>query len=561
MNMKKVILGLFLLTGASLMSMACTNFLVTKGASTDGSTMVSYNADSHVLYGELYFTPAAQHKEGEMLDIYEWDTGKYLGKIKQVKQTFSVVGNMNEYQVIIGETTFGGREELVDTTAIMDYGSLIYITLQRAKTAREAIKIMTELVAEYGYYSSGESFSIADANEVWILEMVGKGSPKKDAKGKLISNKGALWVAIQIPDGYVSAHANHARIMTFPFQKVNNFNDPKQTVFHSPDVISYARKAGYFNGEDKDFSFSDVYAPLDFGAARFCEARVWAMFNRVNKDMGKYEDYAMGYNLKNRMPLYIKPDKKLSVLDVIALNRDYYQGTKMDMTKDMGAGPYECIVRWRPLTWKVDGVEYFNERAVSTQQTGFAFVGQARAWLPNPIGGIFWFSVDDTYSNCYTPIYCGTTKVPESYAVGNGDMMTFSETSAFWTFNQVSNFAYTRYNVIIKDIQAVQSELENKYFNNTPQVDKEAVELFKKDPKAGLDYITNYSVKTGNETVARWKQLYKDLFVKYMDGNIKTKVPGQRNPKVSQPGYGDDWYRRIVKETGDKFKVVGSSGH
>jgi len=559
--MKKVILSFILVATSSLLSLACTNFLVTKGASTDGSTMISYNADSHVLYGELYFTPAATHKDGEMVDIYEWDTGKYLGKIKQIKQTFSVVGNMNEYQVIIGETTFGGREELIDTTGILDYGSLIYITLQRAKTAREAIKIMTDLVAEYGYYSSGESFSIADPNEVWILEMVGKGSPKKNAKGKITYNKGALWVAIQIPDGYVSAHANHARIMNFPFQKVNNFNDPKQTVFHSPDVISFARKAGYFNGEDKDFSFSDVYAPLDFGAARFCEARVWAMFNRINKDMGKYEDYAMGYNLKNRMPLYIKPDRKLSVLDVIALNRDYYQNTKMDMTKDMGAGPFGCIVRWRPLTWKVDGVEYFNERAISTQQTGFAFVAQARSWLPNPIGGIFWFSVDDTYSNCYTPIYCGTTKVPESYAVGNGDIMTFSETSAFWTFNQVSNFAYTRYNVIIKDIQAVQSELENSYFNNVNNIDKQALELYKKDPKAGIDFITEYSVKTGNATVARWKKLYQDLFVKYMDGNIKTKVPGQRNPKVEQPGYGEDWYRKIVKETGDKFKVVGSSGH
>ncbi|MGQ9846355.1 MAG: dipeptidase [Bacteroidales bacterium] len=559
--MKKIVLSLFLVSELTLVSKACTNFLVTKGASIDGSTMISYNADSHVLYGELYFTPGGFHKDGEMIDIYEWDTGKYLGKIKQVKQTFSVVGNMNEYQVVIGETTFGGREELRDTTGILDYGSLIYITLQRAKTAREAIKIMTDLVAEYGYYSEGESFSISDPNEVWILEMIGKGSPKKDAKGKSVYSKGAVWVAIKIPDGYVSGHANHARITTFPFQKVNNFNDPNQTVFHSADVISFARKAGYFTGEDKDFSFSDVYNPLDFEGARFCEARVWAMFNRINKDMGKYEDYAMGYNLKNRMPLYIKPDKKLSVLDVIALNRDYYQGTKMDMTQDIGAGPFGCIVRWRPLTWKVDGVEYFNERAISTQQTGFAFVAQSRSWLPNPIGGILWFSVDDTYSNCYTPIYCGTTKVPEAYAVGNGDIMTFSETSAFWTFNQVSNFAYTRYNVIIKDIQAVQAELENKYYNEISTIDKKAEELYKKDPQQALQFITDYSVKTGNETVARWRQLYKDLFVKYVDGNIKTKVPGQRNPKVSQPGYGEDWYRRIVKETGDKFKVPVSTGH
>lgn len=559
--MKKIVISLFLVSNFVFVSVACTNFLVTRGASTDGSTMISYNADSHVLYGELYFTPSQTHKEGEMLDIYEWDTGKYLGKIKQIQQTFSVVGNMNEYQVIIGETTFGGRKELIDTTGILDYGSLIYITLQRAKTAREAIKIMTELVAEYGYYSSGESFSIADPNEVWILEMVGKGSPKKDVKGKVQYSKGAVWVAIKIPDGYVSAHANHARITTFPFQKANNFFDPNQTVFHSPDVISFARKVGYFKGDDNDFSFSDIYAPLDFSAARFCEARVWAMFNRINKDMGKYEDYAMGFNLKNRMPLYIKPDKKLSVLDVIALNRDYYQGTKMDMSKDIGAGPFGCIVRWRPLTWKVDSVEYFNERATSTQQTGFTFVAQARSWLPNPIGGILWFGVDDTYSNCYTPIYCGTTKVPEAYAVGNGNIMEFSETSAFWTFNQVSNFAYTRYNVIIKDIQAVQSELENKYFKEVSDVDKKAVELYKNDPKSAIQFITEYSVRTGNNTVARWKQLYKDIFVKYMDGNIKIKVPGQRNPKVLQPGYGEEWYRRIVKETGDKFKVIGTSDH
>lgn len=559
--MKRLTFFLSIVLAIYVKTNACTNFLVTKGASVDGSTMISYNADSHVLYGELYFTPAATHKDGEMIDIYEWDTGKYLGKIRQVKQTFSVVGNMNEYQVIIGETTFGGRKELVDTTAILDYGSLIYITLQRAKTAREAIKIMTELVAEYGYYSSGESFSIADPNEVWILEMIGKGSPSKDAKGKVTYNKGAVWVAIRIPDGYVSAHANHARITTFPFQKTNNFMDPNQTVFHSSDVISFARQMGYFKGEDKDFSFSDVYAPLDFEAARFCEARVWAMFNRINKDMAKYEDYAMGYNLKNRMPLYIKPDRKLSVLDVIALNRDYYQGTKMDMSKDIGAGPYGCIVRWRPLTWKVDSITYFNERAISTQQTGFTFVAQARGWLPNPIGGVNWFGVDDTYSNCYTPIYCGITKVPETYAVGNGDMMTFSETSAFWVFNQVSNFAYTRYKDIIKDIQEVQNELENKYYAYIPAVDKAALELYNKDPKLAIQFITDFSVQTANSTVERWKQLYKDLFVKYMDGNIKYKVPGQRNPKVVQPGYGDEWYRRIVKETGDKFKLPENTEH
>ena len=552
-----IAIGLFITQDA----ISCTNLLISKGATTDGSTMISYNADSHVLYGELYYRPAADYPEGSWFDIYEWDTGKYLGKIKQVKHTYSVVGNMNENQVSIGETTYGGRLELIDTTAIVDYGSLMYITLQRAKTAREAIKIFSELINEYGYYSEGESFSIADANEVWILEMIGKGSPKKDAKGKIDYSKGAVWVAILIPDGYISGHANHARITTFPFQKKNNFFDPKQTVFHSPDVISFARKMGYYKGEDKAFSFSDVYAPLDFEAARFCEARVWAQFNRVNKDMAKYEQYAMGYDLINRMPLYIKPDKKLSVHDVIELMRDYYQGTKMDMTKDFGAGSYSCIVRWRPLTWKVDSIEYFNERAVSTQQTGFTFVAQSRSWLPNPIGGIFWFGVDDTYSNVYSPMYCGITKVPETYAVGNGSMMVFSDNSAFWAFNQVSNFAYTRYSDIIKEIQPVQRELETKYIETIPNIDKEASELYKKKPAKALEYITNYSVNTGNETVKRWKQLYGFLFTKYMDGNIKTTIPGQRNPKVSQLGYSNEFYREIVRQTGDKFKVPAEQKH
>jgi len=555
--MKKgiVLISLILLISFTQKSFSCTNLLITKGASVDGSTMISYNADSHVLYGELYFTPAADYPEGAMLDVYEWDTGKYLGKIKQVRHTYSVVGNMNEFQLAIGETTYGGREELHDSTAIVDYGSLIYITLQRAKTAREAIKIFSELVNEYGYYSEGESFSISDPNEVWILEMIGKGSPKKDKKGKIDYSKGAVWVAIQIPDGYISGHANHARITTFSFQKKNNFFDTKQTVFHSPDVISFARKMGYFKGEDKDFSFSDIYAPLDFEGARFCEARTWAQFNRVCKDMAKYEQYAMGYDLKNRMPLYVKPDKKLSVHDVMELMRDYYQGTKMDMTKDFGAGPYGCIVRWRPLTWKVDSVTYFNERAVSTQQTGFTFVTQSRSWLPNPIGGINWFGVDDTYSDVYSPMYCGITKVPESYAVGNGSMMEFSDNSAFWVFNQVSNLAYTRYSVIIKDIQPVQNELETKYINEVQNIDKEASEMYKKDPSKAIEIITNYSVNTGNSTVKRWKQLYGFLFTKYVDGNIKVPVQNQRNPKVSQPGYNKEFYKAIIENTGDKFKV------
>jgi len=539
-------------------SMACTNFIISKGATTDGSTMITYAADSHVLYGELYFRPSADYAEGAMVDVYEWDTGKYLGKIKQVRHTFSVVGNMNEHQVAIGETTYGGREELVDTTGVIDYGSLIYLTLQRAKTAREAIQIMGNLVAEYGYYSEGESFSISDKNEVWILEMIGKGSPEKvtDKKGrtKLVHDKGAVWVALRIPDGYISGHANQARITTFPL------NDPENCLY-ATDVISFARKKGLFTGEDKDFSFSDTYAPVTFGGARFCEARVWSGFNKVSSGMDKYLKYAEGYDLKNRMPLWVKPDKKLSLQDVMAMMRDYYHGTEMDMTNDIGAGPYQCIVRWRPMTWEIDGQAYFNERAISTQQTGFSFVAQSREWLPDAVGGILWFGVDDTYSTVYVPMYCGIKAVPQSYAVGNGNIMTFSDNAAFWVFNQVSNFAYTRYKDMIPDIQKVQSALENKFVSYTPVVDKAASELYKTDPEKARDFLTDYSVNQGNSTVERWKELYGFLFTKFMDGNIKVKDGDKQNPKVSQPGYDESYYRTIINQTNDKFKVPEGGGH
>ena len=419
----------------------CTNFLISKGATVDGSTMITYAADSHVLYGELYFRPAKDYPENTLMDIYEWDTGKHLGRILQARHTYSVVGNMNEYQVAIGETTYGGRPELQDTTAIVDYGSLMYITLQRAKTAREAIKTMAKLVEEYGYYSEGESFSISDPNEVWIMEMIGKGTKMvpvgKGKNRKMVNvNKGAVWVARRVPDGYICGHANQARITTFPKNDTAN-------CLYAKDVISFARQMGYYSGDDNDFSFSDTYAPVNFEGARFCEARVWSGFRKVADNMDQYEDYIKGENLKHRMPLWVKVRKKLTIQDVIGLMRDYFQGTDLDMTKDIGAGPYQCIVRWRPLTWEVDGKTYFNERAISTQQTGFSFVAQSRSWLPNPIGGILWFGVDDTYSTVYSPMYCGITKVPESYAVGNGSMMEFSETSGFWIFNQVSNFAYT----------------------------------------------------------------------------------------------------------------------
>ena len=557
--MKKTFLTIFLtLISVFLIntSFACTNFLITKGASTDGSTMITYAADSHVLFGELYHWPAADYPKGTMLKVYEWDTGKYLGEIEQAEHTYNVVGNINENQVAIGETTYGGRSELQDSTGIVDYGSLIYIGLQRSRTAREAIKIMTDLVKKYGYYSSGESFSISDPNEVWILELIGKGP----------GITGAVWVARQIPDGYISGHANHARITTFPFNKENNFNDPNQTTYHAPDVISFAREMGYFDGKDKDFSFSDVYAPLDFGGARFCEARVYAGFNRVASGMEKYEDYAMGENLENRMPLWVKPDKKLSVRDVMGMMRDYYQNTPMDMTKDVGAGPYGNIVRWRPLYWEVEGKTYFNERAISTQQTGFSFVTQSRNWLPDPIGGIIWFGVDDTYSTVYAPMYCGMTETPEAFAVGNGSMMEYSETAAFWVFNQVSNFAYTRYSAMIPDIQKVQDELELGFINEVKGIDKAAAEMYKNSPELAVNFITDYSVNQGNKTVKVWKKLYAHLFTKFMDGNVKAARPipeGYKyvTPDIEQPGYSKEWYKLIIEETGDKFEVIGEGGH
>ena len=520
--------------------------------------MITYSADSHVLYGELYYWPAKNWPAGIMVDIYEWDTGKYMGKIPQIAHTYSVVGNMNQHQLSIGETTFGGRPELADSTGMVDYGTLIYFTLQRAKNAREAIYNFSQLVTGYGYASSGESFSIADANEAWILELIGKGPGKK----------GAVWVARRIPDGYISGHANHPRITTFPLadgvksitsKELDKIYNPEVETVYAYDVIDVARDFGWYDGQDKDFSFSDTYAPLDFGGARFCEARVWSGFNMVNSQMGKYLDYAMGENLKNRMPLWIKPDNKIGLKEVIGMMRNYYQGTPMDMTKDVGAGPYGGTVRWRPMEWKVDGVTYINERAISTQQTGFSFVAQSRSWLPDPVGGIFWFGVDDTYYTVYSPIYCGITRVPETFAVGNGDMMTFSDNAAFWVFNQVTNFAYTRTRLLIGDLQKKQTELEEGYMNETVNIDKSAEALYKKSPSKAVKYLTDYSVKAGNNTVMQWKELYKFLFTKYVDGNVKEKQPVPQGykyyvPKLSQPGYGDEWNRIIVKNTGDKFR-------
>ena len=546
-------------------TMACTNFLFTKGATKDGSTMVTYAADSHTLYGELYHYPAADWPEGSMLDVYDWDTGKFMGRIPQVAHTYNVIGNMNEHQLAIAESTYGGREELCSQSgAIMDYGSAIYITLQRAKNAREAIVVMTKLFEDYGYASSGESFSIVDPNEVWILEAIGKGE----------GEKGAVWVARMVPDGYVSGHANQARITTFPLEgrtsissdKMDKIYNPEITTVYSKDVISFAKEKGYYPREakNKDFSFSVTYNPVTFGGARGCEIRVWSFFKSVNKDMQQYFGYASGRDIQyddkgyatNRMPLWIQPDEKVDVQQVMDFMRDHLEGTELDMTKDLGAGPYEWPYRWRPMDFEVDGKKYVQERATATQQTGFSFVAQCRSWLPDEIGGIIWFGVDDAASSVYFPMYTSSTRVPRSFAQGNGSMMEFTNEAAFWVFNQVTNFAYTRYNVIHPEVRAKQKALETQYVAFVKAADAGAQALYADDKAAAVAFLTDFSCKTGDELVADWRNFYGYLFTKYMDGNIKTVVPGQRNPKVEQPALPEWFLRMLIEQTGDKLRVV-----
>jgi dipeptidase len=553
---------------------ACTNYLITKGASVDGSVMISYAADSHIRYGELYFRKGGTHISGEMVKLYDRGTNKLLGEIPEAPITYNVVGFMNEHQVAIGETTFGGRPELIDTSGIIDYGSLMFLAMQRATSARDAIRIIAELTDKYGYCSSGESFSISDANEVWIMEIIGKGSRweyDKKLKKNVNRNKGMLWVAIRIPDGYISAHANHARITNFTLEdkkrSLSSTNlklifQPEIEVVYANDVILFARERGYFSGKDEDFSFSDTYAPINFEAARFSEMRVWAMFREVNEEMEAYRDYATGQNLNHRMPLYIKPNRKLSPADLMSFKRNYLQGTEFDMTKDAGAGAFGLPYRWRPLTWKVDGKEYFNERTTVTQQTGFSYIAQSRSWLPDPIGGISWFGVDDAGSTVYVPMYCGINYAPEAYAEGNGSMLKYSPTSAFWLFNKVANFAYGRYNLLIEDIRKVQSELEMGFQSEVPGIDKKASEIYASNPAGARAFLSEYSSKSGAKTVERWEQLFQFLLVKYIDGNVKVEKNGvfQENghgypvaPK--QPGYSESFLRQIVEKHGEQFRM------
>ena len=551
---------------------ACTNYLVTKGASADGSTMISYAADSHIRYGELYFRPAADWPAGSMVTIYDRGTAEPLAQIPQVAHTYQTIGFMNEHQVAIGETTFDGRHELHDTTGLVDYGSLMFLALQRAKTAREAIRVIADLMQEHGYASTGESFSIGDPNEVWIMELIGKGTQlKMDRKTKKMVNlnKGAVWVAVKIPDGYISAHANQARITTFPkadgvysiTEKMwDKLNEPDLRVMYASDVIDFAREKGYFDGDDKDFSFSDTYAPMTFGAARFCELRVWSMFNHVNADMQQYWDYATGKDLSERMPLFIKPDRKLTVGDLMSFKRDHLDGTELDMANDAGAGPFGLPYRWRPLTWQYNDSTYFNERTTVTQQTGFSFIAQMRSWLPDPIGGINWFGVDDAGTTVYVPFYCAISKVPHSFAEGNGDMVSYSDDAAFWIFNRVAHFAYLFYNRVMSDIQSVQQELEQKFITYTPAVDAAALQLYQQNPSTAVEFLTDYSCNMADMTVTRWKELSNFLLVKYLDGNMKQEKDGEflRNPwgyplSPKFPGYPDRFKKQIIDDTGNRF--------
>lgn len=571
--MRKFLLSLIALTAiAAGRTDACTNVIVSRDASADGSCMVSYAADSHWLFGELYFHPAADYKPGARLAVTEWDTYKPLGDIAQAGHTYQTVGNMNEHQLIIGETTWGGRAEQVDTTAIIDYGSLIYITLQRAKTAREAIRTIVDLTGEYGYASSGESFSIADPEEVWIMDLVGKGP----------GNKGIVWVARRIPDGYICAHANQARITRFPL-------DDKENTLYAPDVISFAREKGWFDGPDEDFSFRDAYNPLDFSGARGCDARVWSAFNilcdgqftyeengvEVTRPASDWLEYAMGHDLKGEMPLWVKPSRRITMKNVADVMRDHYEGTPMDMRTDIGAGGNACPYRWRPMNFSWEGKTYVNERAIATQQTGFWFVGQARGWLPDVIGALVWFGCDDAATSYLTPVYISTQEIPECIRVGNGDLLHYSGTSQFWINNRITNACYRMYDKMEPMVRAEIDKFELSQQNEKiPQMDEALLKLYngngrqpgqKGAVRKVVRSLTDYSVGTAQKQFAFWSGLEETLTVKFIDGNIKpqdadgsfkhSRYNAGTPDGIDQPGYTGKWKEAVAKDHGSVIEV------
>ena len=538
MKLSSLFAGLAMLLPAA--AYPCTSLIAGKNATVDGSVLVTYAADSHTLFGELYHTPGGTHEPGEMRKIYEWDTGKYLGEIPQVPRTYTTIGNMNELGVTIAESTWGGRPELEDTTGIMDYGSLIYVTLERAANAREALKIMTDLVAEYGYHSSGESFSIADPNEVWVMELIGKGGKEK----------GAVWVARRVPDDCISGHANFPRIHKFPLKD--------EETLYSPDVIDFARKQGYYKGKDEDFDFSAAYGELDGTATRGCDGRVWSYFNRYAKGMDKYLPWILDSE-GEAMPLWVKPDEKFTVDGMRWMMRDDFEGTPMDMTKDVGAGPFKVPYRWRPMTFEVDGKEYLNERAIATQQTGFSFVSQMNDAYPDAMKGILWFGTDDANTTVYVPMYCCLTEVPYEFAHGNGDMLTLSWDSSFWVNNYVANQAYNRYNQMIDDIRRVQNA-EEQTLDTEVKALLAATDGLSKDEAATV--LRNHSKMASQRYLKNYKALGDFLMVKYLDGNIKQEKDGKflRTPegfcaKPTFGGYDERYYRSIVEDTGNHLRV------
>lgn len=529
-----------IMSASAMEASACTNLIVGKKASVDGSVLVSYNADDYGMFGHLCHYPAGTHKKGEMRKIFDWDTGEYHGEIPEAPVTYNVIGNINEFQLSIGETTYGGREEMIDTTGILDYGSLIYVTLQRAKTAREAISVMTSLVEKYGYCSSGETFSICDPNEAWIMEMMGTGP----------GSKGVVWVAMRIPDDAICAHANQSRIGKFDMRD-------KKNVVCSKNVISYARKMGWFTGKDADFSWKNTYARPDFSGRRFCDARVWSFFNHYQKGFDRYLPWALGKDPNAEdMPLWIVPDRKLSVHDVQMGMRDHYEGTAMALdTTNVGGGIYQMPYRPTPLQFKVDGKTYFNERPISTQQTAFSFVSQLRSWMPREIGGVIWFGNDDANMIAYTPVYCGNTVQPECYNTPGADAVTFSDKNAFWVCNWVSNMVYPRYSQIFPELQAVRDSLESSYFARQADFEKKAMNLYATDKPSALRMLNEYSVEKAQQMLAEWKNLAIRIIVKYNDMGVKQEKDGKILKRVMRPGYPESFARKLVKETGDWYAV------
>ncbi len=544
--MKKIILTLSAILFAVVAGNACTNFLVGKKASKDGSVFISYSADSYGMSGFVAHFPAATYPEGAMRDIYDWDSGVFLGQIPEARVTYNVLGNINEHQVAIAETTFGGRPELVDTTGVIDYGSLIYIALQRSKTAREAIDVMTSLVQEYGYYSSGESFSIADPNEVWVLELIGKGNVEK----------GAVWVAVRIPDDCISAHANQARIRKFDMKDKDN-------VRYSKDVVKFARKMGYYSGPDADFDFAAAYCPADFGGLRYCDARVWSFFNMfADADMNRYIAWASGDATAEPMPLYFKPKAQLSLQDVQNGMRDHYEDTPFDITNDLGAGPYNMPYRMSPLSCEVDGKEYFNERPISTFQTAFTFVAQLRSFMPDEVGGVMWFGTDDANMVVYTPVYCCATTVPDCYSKCYADPVEFSWKSSFWVFNWVANMIYPKYSMVIDDMRAVQGELEKRIYEQSREMERKALEAVKVSPKHAVEMLTGFTCCSAEMALAEWKKFGEKVIVQYNDFVVKKEENGKVKRSstglvdgIVRPGYSKEFWKKIAEDTGDRYLV------